>query len=42
MIHLYLLQRFISTVCNEYEYNVDMKVLPFEICLIHKPTYSDS
>ena len=27
--------RFISTGCNEYEYNVDIKLIPFEICSIH-------
>ena len=31
----YLLQRwFVSTGCNEYAYNVDIKLIPFEICLI--------
>ena len=28
--------------CNEYEYNVDIELLLFEICLIHKPTLLDS
>ena len=27
---------------NEYEYNADIKLIPFEVCLIHKPTHSDS
>ena len=26
---------------NEYEYNIDIELIPFEICLIHKPTHSD-
>ena len=29
-------------VCNEYEYNVDNKLIPFEACLIRKPTDLDS
>ena len=28
---------FISTGCNENEYNVDIKLILFEICLIHMP-----
>ena len=28
--------------CNEYEYNVHIKFIPFEICLIHKATHLDS
>ena len=27
---------------NEYEYNVDVEPIPFEICLIYMPTHSDS
>ena len=27
---------------NEYEYNVDIELIPFETCLIHMPTHSDS
>ena len=26
--------------CNEYAYNVDIKLIPFQISLIHKPVYS--
>ena len=34
---------FILTAgCNEYAYKVDIKLIPFEICLIHKPTDLDS
>ena len=33
---------FISTGCNEYEYNIDIKLIIFEICFIHTPTHSDS
>ena len=25
---------------NEYEYNIDNELIPFEICLIHIPTHS--
>ena len=39
MIHSYLLQRFTSTVCNEYDYNVDIKLILFEIYLIHESTH---
>ena len=31
----------ISTGCNVYAYNIDIKLIPFEICLIHKPTHLD-
>ena len=35
LIHSYSLQRcFISTGCNEYEYNADIKLIPFESLLI--------
>ena len=27
---------------HEYAYKVDIKLIPFEICLIHKPTHLDS
>ena len=39
MIHSYPLRWFIGTGCNEYAYNVDIKLIPFDICLIHKPTH---
>ena len=43
LIHSYSLQHwFISTDCNEYAYNVDIKLIPFAMCLIHKFTHSDS
>ena len=43
LIHLYSVQDwFISTGCKEYEYNVDIKLITFEICLIHTSTHSDS
>ena len=29
------LEWFINTCCNEYAYNVNIKLIPFEICLIH-------
>ena len=28
--------------CNKYEYNVNIELIPYEICLIHMPTHSDS
>ena len=33
---------FISTHCNKYKYNADIKLIPFEICLIHKPIHLGS
>ena len=43
LIHSYSLRHwFINTGCNEHAYNVDIKLIPFEMCLIHKPTYLDS
>ena len=42
-IHLYSVQHwFISTVCNEYEYNDDIKLITFKICLLPMPTHSSS
>ena len=32
---------FVSTGCNEYEYNVCIKLILFEIYLIHAPTHSN-
>ena len=32
---------FLSKGCNEYAYNIDIKLIPFEICLTHKPTHLD-
>ena len=32
---------FISKGCNEYEYNLDIKLITFQICLIHTPTHTD-
>ena len=28
--------------CNEYEYNVNIELILFEICLVHTPTHCDS
>ena len=33
---------FKSTGCNEYACNVDIKLILFEICLVHNPTHLDS
>ena len=39
-IHSYSLQPwFICTGCNGHAYNVDIKLIPFAMCLIHKPTH---
>ena len=43
LIQSYSVQHwFICTSFNEYEYNVDIKLITIEICLIHTPTHSDS
>ena len=41
LIHSYSVQHwFISTGCNSYEYNIDIKLITFEICLIYYNTYN--
>ena len=42
LIHSYSVQHwFISTGCKEHEHNVDIKLIIFEICLIHTTTHSE-
>ena len=31
-----------TTLIYKYEYNIDIELMPFEICLIHMPTHLDS
>ena len=40
-MYVFIQHLCISTGCNEYAYNVDIKLILFEICLIHNTTNLD-